>query len=309
MYDKSVDYYEDKSRKCTIQLIKKHATKSQCGVSNQPLIEIDLDRVVPDVLHLCLRITDVLEQNLFLQAVKCDAAKRIAKRCRTGTSENTTTGEQSSVQQLKHLFRSCGVSFDVWEAKDDKKIDGLNWTSLSGTEKNKVLENLPNKLRCSEIFDADHRTTVADIWEEFKDILQLVKNPPEENIKQTIFDKCQHFLKTFLSIKEVGYTRVKPYMHSLLYHVPHFVDRYGSLTKFSCQMIEKTNDTIKKIFQRKSQKWDACKECLTVKKRMDAAKEQNIQQRIKRSYRKRKSEYWTTEIYEKAKRCRYYSSN
>jgi len=47
----------------------------------------------------------------------------------------------------KHLndvlsaIHSCGVGFKVWKDKDNK----LEWTSLMGGEKKKLLHNLPSK--------------------------------------------------------------------------------------------------------------------------------------------------------------------
>ena len=54
-------------------------TKNFCSV-NIPLINIDLDHVILDELHLLLRIMDVLIQNLVTEAVQWDQADNWNKR-------------------------------------------------------------------------------------------------------------------------------------------------------------------------------------------------------------------------------------
>ena len=49
---------------------EKEQKKGQC---NPPLLHIPLSNVIPDELHLMLRITDVLTRNLILAAVADDA--------------------------------------------------------------------------------------------------------------------------------------------------------------------------------------------------------------------------------------------
>lgn len=70
-----------------------------------------------------------------------------------------------------------------------------------------------------------------------------------------------HFLEPGKKKRE-GYqpSNVTPYLHILLYHVPFFVSKYGSLSKFTGQGVEKTNDIIKQIHQSKSNKLDATAE-------------------------------------------------
>ena len=54
-------------------------TKNFCSL-NIPLLNIDLDHVILDELHLLLRIMDVLIQNLVTEAVQWDQADNWNKR-------------------------------------------------------------------------------------------------------------------------------------------------------------------------------------------------------------------------------------
>lgn len=46
------------------------------GVKHNPLLNIELDHVVPDELHLLLSVTDVLERNLIRQVLEQDIKAR-----------------------------------------------------------------------------------------------------------------------------------------------------------------------------------------------------------------------------------------
>lgn len=71
------------------------------------------------------------------------------------------------LRKLIQLINSCGVTFSVWEKKDgDGKGTGkVDWTSLMGDEKKKLLRTLPAKL--SDSTDDIHATakdTVVKQW-------------------------------------------------------------------------------------------------------------------------------------------------
>ena len=73
-------YTNDKAR--TISGIRQCTTKpihQRFGVKHIPLLNIDLHHVVPDELHLLLRITDVLECNLIKQILEQDIKARSDK--------------------------------------------------------------------------------------------------------------------------------------------------------------------------------------------------------------------------------------
>jgi hypothetical protein len=94
-----------------------------------------------------------------------------------------------------------------------------------------------------------------------------------------------------------GYLKqnVTPYMHCLAYHIPFFISSFGCIKKFSGQGVEKNNDIIKMIYQRKSSKWDGPSDALQARKRLQYAHQDNIG-RSKRPFVK-KSDYWEKEIF------------
>ena len=66
--------------------------------------------------------------------------------------------------RLTQLINSCGITFSVWQKKDGygKRTGNMDWTSLMGDERKKLLRNLPTKLY--EYLGTIHRDTAhADI--------------------------------------------------------------------------------------------------------------------------------------------------
>lgn len=122
------------------------------GSKHRPVLDVEPDDIVVDVLHLLLRVTDVLLRNLIFKMVELDLKTR-----RKGAKENLDSlvsvirsqGILSVVEQAILCIIYCillGVSFAVWESRDTAgrvQKGQLEWTSLNGTEKLKLLRQLP----------------------------------------------------------------------------------------------------------------------------------------------------------------------
>lgn len=88
-----------------------------------PLLSIEPVNVIPDELHLFMRIFDVLIRNLIDDVI--DKAK--------------VRKEQGGyLDSLVKSIRDCGVTFSVWSSKDQGDLD---WTSLTGNEMKRVTKN------------------------------------------------------------------------------------------------------------------------------------------------------------------------
>ena len=135
-------YTETKAR--TLKKMQELSSKSyrncarHLGCVLPPLINVPLDHVVLDELHLLLRIMDILIRNLILYA---DSREHRQKEHRGEECHN--------LRKLEQAIRSCGVCFQIWLNKEPtgKPIPGsFDWTPLSGKHKLKVLKNLPAKM-------------------------------------------------------------------------------------------------------------------------------------------------------------------
>ena len=98
---------------------------SESGNIQPPLLDLPLKNIIPDELHLLLRITDRLIENLINAAVMHDS--RVSKPL-----------EGAMVKELLKQIRSCGVPFTM--------TNKCEFSSLTGTERKKLLLYLPNKL-------------------------------------------------------------------------------------------------------------------------------------------------------------------
>jgi hypothetical protein len=156
-------------------------------------------------------------------------------------------GEKSDfLGQLTEKIRGCGVLFYIWTKKGAQ--DELDWSSLTGSDYKKLLENLPSKL-CFLIHHDTHYHTVK-IWSSFLNLYRFVTLEIHEfsNIED-IIEKCKGWVNDFLALGPLGrkcFDSVTPYMQCLVYHVLFFTKKYGKLLRFSGQGVEKINDDIKK---------------------------------------------------------------
>ena len=90
-----------------------------CSI-NVPLLDLELDHIIPDELHLMLRVMDVLIQGLI-------DARRSYKGLGGPMLNNLVTA-----------IKGCGVHFCLYEQDNGK----MEWPSLLGPDKLKLLKNL-----------------------------------------------------------------------------------------------------------------------------------------------------------------------
>ena len=153
--------YTDTSKKArTLQKMKELSAHSysscarHLGCVLSPLLNIPVDHIVIDELHLLLRIMDVLIRNLILYADSEDHRQK----------EHHGV-ESHSVRNLEQAIRSCGVCFQIWKNKEPtgKPIPGsYDWTALSGKHKLLVLKKLPAKM--DTLLKDDLPAHVAKLW-------------------------------------------------------------------------------------------------------------------------------------------------
>lgn len=108
---KPQDYYNSDAIKRTIDEIKKlcHLTENK-GCLHEPLLNSPLTNVIPDELHLLLRITDRLLQNVIDEAMELDAVDDFSK----------PRGQPKGLH-LSKLIKSIndlGISFSIWNKRN-----------------------------------------------------------------------------------------------------------------------------------------------------------------------------------------------
>ena len=117
---------------------------SEPGSIHLPLLHFPIDHIIPDELHLQLRITDHLIENLIHAAVNHDRPSQPLQ------------GEMA--KNLIKEIKSCGMNFNATKA-----VSLYEFTSLTGTDRKKLIKKLPTKiLRCQP---ARYASKVKLLWE------------------------------------------------------------------------------------------------------------------------------------------------
>jgi hypothetical protein len=104
-------------------------------------------------------LADVLLNTLILGALALDAKENYNK-----PSNQRTTGHMDA---LLCAIRSCGVSFSIWEKMNANGSGSgtYNFTSLMGTDKRILLEQLGKKLEINpDAVEQSIRPSVIQLW-------------------------------------------------------------------------------------------------------------------------------------------------
>lgn len=280
--DRPWDYYHSQEMSRTVENLRQGSAKKHFGSKFAPLLDIEPCNIIPDELHLLLRIGDVLLRNIIDDVKRLDDLNKLNKQ------------NSKNVDELVQTIRRCGVSFNIWIQKGSN--GELDWTSLTGSDYKTLLINCP---RNCFLIHHDTHDKIVKLWNDFYSLYRYICHEAHtfSNTEQ-LFDKCKAWANLFLSLgsQRRGYSTLTPYMHVFVFHIPWFIKTYGSLSNFSGKGVEKVNDKIKSIHQKKTNKIDAAVDALKVRKRIETLQDENCD-REKRAYEKRNQIYWEDEIF------------
>lgn len=138
---------------------QKRAAKNYC-CCHKPLLNIPLSNIILDELHLMLRITDILLENVIEDAMQWD------------DKESSTSAKKKSLEKSQHVkkrveaINNCGVSFSIWEKRnaDGKGSGTWDWTSLMGDDRKKLLRELPKRLASFNSIQKNTCEKVVQLW-------------------------------------------------------------------------------------------------------------------------------------------------
>lgn len=258
-----------------IQNLAKSKRKSieKYGCVRQPLFPtIQVDHIIPDVLHLFLRICDVLVNLLITDLRRLDGIDkaRVLKLDRTKVV--------NIVRYEKFINETCKVAFHFFVDKDSKK---LKWRDLTGPEKLKVF----NSVDIPKLFPrVRFGHLVQNLWKEFLEIYKILRshtalsNEQVNDLKVKIDDWINNFVDVYQT------KNITPYLHVLSCHIHEFVRRYGTISQFSQQGVERLNDVITKDYYRSTNHRDALKQLLLKLNRLEELSDNDCA-REKKSYK------------------------
>lgn len=217
------------------------------GYINKPIIDfIEYEKTIIDPLHLFLRITDKLFEKFigFLESQEgkgCDLRKRpLFKRF----------GEIFEIE--------CSISNPFYLSKNEQQAE---MRSLNQNERIKFFKALTKKNiidRFPELYrkDEDMLLLFNFVFNEFFSLFIYLKNDYTEIIRVNntarFKSRLLEWLKMYLKVG--GDEIITPYIHSFVFHVPEFLERYKNLNFFSTQALEKLNSVTKTHFFRNTNK-------------------------------------------------------
>lgn len=247
--------------------LKKNKTNKNYGCIRQPLFpSIPIDHVIPDVLHLFLRICDVLINLLIMELRRLDGMEK---------AKVSSLGKDLAMNVSRYerfLNEECKISFHMYVDKDSKT---LKWRDLTGPEKLRLF----NKIDFSTLFPSiPNSTLIQKIWQDFLSIYEtLCLNSVNKNQIKEFQTAVHNWLSLFLSVYQTKH--VTPYIHTLIFHVPEFLNLYRSLLPFSQQGLEKLNDNLTKDYYRSTnhQEQNALRQLLLKLNRLEELNDQNVE--------------------------------
>lgn len=194
---------------------------------------VPIDHVVPDILHLFLRVTDVLF-NLLIMDIRRQDGIELSLR-----SESSVTSPRLSRLEF-FLNDTCKIPFKFSICKDTKQ---LQWKDLMSPEKLVLFEKIilfPQMPKVDEM---------NSLWKDFTGLYQMLHR---KNISQAEADEfgisAKQWVQDFTCVYQTKH--VTPYIHLMAMHIPEFLKMYGNLVQFTQQGMEKLNDQITIDFAR-----------------------------------------------------------
>ena len=207
----------------------KRSKLEKFGCINPPLFQsINIDHIIPDILHLFLRITDVLFNLLILEIRRHDEIEK---------STVSNVDLQSNYRDQFEFFinDTCKIPFKFSINKETKH---LQWRDLMGPEKHILF----NKIVLPDLFPklANVQAT-QELWDDFQQLYSVLQ---QECLSTQQAEKFNVDAKKWVCKFTTIYQKknVTPYMHIMAMHVPEFLLKYKTLVIFTQQGMEKLND-------------------------------------------------------------------
>ena len=101
---KDMSHYNQELKRTLLEFQEVSSSSKQFSCIRKPLFTIELDDIIPDELHLLLRITDKLTENLIREVMEKDSKARNKEK---GTN----------LRILIETINELGITFSLWEKK------------------------------------------------------------------------------------------------------------------------------------------------------------------------------------------------
>jgi hypothetical protein len=217
--------------------------------NNEPIVTfIEYKKCVIDLLHLLLRITDILYTLLLNKLSKMDRSNSIDLDLRPNLRKFCI-----------FLRETCKLSNPYYVCK---KTGLFKLRSFNGNERIKIFKKMFReqrriKLQMQDLFPfpPNHRPRADSfddydfffenfVWEEFFNIFKSLKKIEKEPIVlDDLKRKLKLWLNSYLVINKEyrNSDTIGPYLHNFCFHLPELIERHRNLNLFNTQGLEKLN--------------------------------------------------------------------
>lgn len=206
--------------------------KSKYSYRDKPLISIEFQNCVIDLLHLFLRISDNLfscfSKNLY-EADK-NNSDNLSKRPNLKIFVNFLKNECKIYNS--YFMKNSSLKFRTFNERELFKIFEKCILSLLFPTMTKIIE-------------------ITSLWNDFFFIYRSLKENEFESL-ENLKEQLHHWLNLFKICYPSDF--ITPYMHAFVVHIPEFIQIHGNLNLFSLQGLEKLNDITTQNFHRSSNK-------------------------------------------------------
>ena len=197
--------------------------KDNNGYINYPIFDfIPLHRMVIDMMHLFLRISDRLSELLLNDLREADLLS------------NQKTGYVN--KYIIFLSNICRITNPAY-CKENK----LCLRNLMGPDRKKVFSHFQDGFNDDLLPGFKKLEKTKQVWLTFYDIYNSIKNHQmkSKEIKKATNDWLVKFLKIYPE------NNITPYIHAFVFHLHEFVKQYKVINYFNLEGVEKKNDLIK----------------------------------------------------------------
>lgn len=191
--------------------------------------------VIPDSLHLLLRITD----RIFLKLI--DELRTLDNIAGAVRGPIPSAG---NIEKFEKFVKSLGFHFDFFVTETNQ----LAFTDLPGPQRLILLEQTKLADFIPDFLNVDD---FQNLWEGFVNIYRLIQSAETSADAQAVGNRAKAWVTDFCT-KVFLAKDCTPYMHILVHHIPEFVAKYGNITPFSQQKFEQLNHNLTQLYFRGS---------------------------------------------------------
>jgi hypothetical protein len=203
------------------------------GYSNTSLLEpFEFSDVVPDTLHMMLRICDQLLENMIVGIMNHDKMTKSSV-----VDLDNENKYPNAVLYFRLVKKYLGLNLTPNVREKNSKISFHR--QFTGGEYIDLMKNIEHFTPIFELKKQTDLISDKQLWIQFYSIYSKIKAfsyKTAESLANDTHEWMQIFLQLYQS------DRITPYIHIFASHLHEMIDRHGNFNLFNCQGLEKLND-------------------------------------------------------------------